>query len=405
MLQTPATPFVVEKVLGKWDQLLNWLLAFSLCASSCTSFRSRGTVGVGEMPLILWFALAVGTAIFYAKKQQFPIRAGGYFALFILLSDIALLLGLSKGHGEVGSTSWRGLLAYNYALLGPALFLILPSLNRRMAHLRHAWCWSGGTFFLILWSAYQVLPMFRKRLLFYNYRFSGLCLNPNQTALFLLLLPVLISQTPKTSRPRTAIICGLIWIGFATGSDALILSWLVLALCQILYRVWRAPSRSTITTFGTCFLLITIIWASKPSSVRAPSDFLTTVGPGENISTRWTLASNGLRALSDSWLVGWGPGAFSGEKSPFQNFEAHNSFIDWATNTGVMGLTLYTLLLYWIAKTIHRSSLKSLWMMLPLLLFSSFHFTFRHPFYWFSLLLCGETAIPSSPRSPSSPEE
>ena len=79
---------------------------------------------------------------------------------------------------------------------------------------------------------------------------------------------------------------------------------------------------------------------------RAATDLYADAGQGE---IRFTVWLNGLRALAESPLVGWGPGAFSGLHEPFEGFEAHNTLIDWAASTGALGLALHAALWVWCA--------------------------------------------------------
>jgi O-antigen ligase len=101
---------------------------------------------------------------------------------------------------------------------------------------------------------------------------------------------------------------------------------------------------------------------------------------------RVLLWENGVEALLSAPLLGLGPGGHSGIAAPFSGAEAHNTFVDWGTNTGLVGLLAYVALLTWIAIDVWRSRHPTLIAALVATqVLSMFHFTLRHPVYWFYL--------------------
>jgi O-antigen ligase len=99
---------------------------------------------------------------------------------------------------------------------------------------------------------------------------------------------------------------------------------------------------------------------------------------------RLMLWQHGLQALGASPLVGLGPGSHSGYTGPFQDFEAHNTYIDWASSTGLAGLVAFALLLVWTARRTGGDA-RLLAALLALLVVSVFGFYMRHPTFWFYL--------------------
>jgi O-antigen ligase len=108
---------------------------------------------------------------------------------------------------------------------------------------------------------------------------------------------------------------------------------------------------------------------------------------GNQGSDRITLWQHGIAAISSSPVFGLGPGAHSGDKAPFLDFESHNTFIDWGGSTGMVGLAAYLSLLGWIAGRAWRNGFVVLvGAVISLATFSSFHYVLRHVIFWFYLL-------------------
>jgi O-antigen ligase len=109
---------------------------------------------------------------------------------------------------------------------------------------------------------------------------------------------------------------------------------------------------------------------------------------GDQGEKRFTLWLNGLQAIRESPLFGFGPGSFSGKAAPFQSNEAHNSFIDWGMSTGAVGLTIYLGLLAWTARCALRSGeVIPVAMLISVVMVSVFGYVLRQPDFWMVLVL------------------
>ena len=121
----------------------------------------------------------------------------------------------------------------------------------------------------------------------------------------------------------------------------------------------------------------------------------------QRLYIRYALWKNGWEAIKVSPIFGLGTGAFSGVDDPFRGMEAHNTFIDFGTNTGLLGLMIYLLLILWTAWLAWRRNEYVLFAgIITITLYSTFHFVLRHPLYWFYLILVISicTNEESSPR-------
>ncbi len=364
--------------------MLEILLALGLVAGSATQFRDRATLGPGEVPLLLWLLLA-GAILVYHRAS---LKHSKVCLLFLVVANGLLIAGtLQARPPEFGSPSWKGLMAFNFAWLGPLLLAQLPSFEQRCRRFQQAWLIAAGAVFTLLLGLSQTATSLRDTLNFdHGRRFCGLCANPNQTALFVLALPLLLSRSSAPLWLRLPANLAFIALGLASGSDALLLAWALGGFLQ-----WTLKPRSAATQqFGLVLVVVAALWGYGPSAQPKSQAVWQGVSAQQDVATRATLSHHGLQAAARSPWVGWGPGAYSGETGPFQNFEAHNSWVDWATNAGFLGLAAYLAAAGWWIRNLWKQGGGGLGLFLALLVFSSFHYTFRQPIFWFSWLLCLE---------------
>jgi hypothetical protein len=350
---------------------VNWLLALALLASGATSWRERGEFGPGEVLYSVWLVLA----LFRIGRNWTP-RCRDWL-LFAGLGFLGLGLGawLHPAPNLSLIQQIKPGLAWTFALVGAVLFGGRSDQCNLLGRAFAPLCLALMSF---CWLAAASFPGARALFYFQDFRFSALSANPNQTAAFFLCLPWLVGQ-------RWWLYPWILFLGLCTGSDSLLLAWSLGALWSVLER--PASWRWLATLVVGCFL-----WTTLTTFQRPPADFVCRANAIENVATRSTLAWHGLLAWSVSPWVGWGPGAFSGEHFPFESFEAHNSWVDWATNAGLLGLLAYLQL---VVRHGHGlSKQRRLAPFLALLVFSTFQYTFRQPIFWMSWWLCASEVDP-----------
>ena len=94
---------------------------------------------------------------------------------------------------------------------------------------------------------------------------------------------------------------------------------------------------------------------------------------------RGTLMRNGLEVVSQSPIVGWGAGSFSGYR-PFGNYEAHTTPIDLAMQVGIIfPILLYGMMIVAMFKKIMDKEYENNYNeLLP----GEVHYTARHFTFW-----------------------
>jgi O-antigen ligase len=244
-------------------------------------------------------------------------------------------------------------------------------------------------------------------------RFSGWSKDPNQLALLLTTIPFFSiylmnrhSSQIKKLWYILLIIATLIF-GIATQTDSLKLSWTLGTFLIILLGTYRGIADyvnkylTSIKAFVfkqiTLFFILFITLGLGYLLLKEINSILTEVySYGSQGEIRLKLWLNGIEAISHSPLFGLGPGSHSGLEAPLLDFEAHNTFIDWASSSGIVGLSCYIVLILWIGrKAWQRGSVPLITALIALITFSAFIYILRHIVFWFYLLDITVLCLPS----------
>jgi O-antigen ligase len=305
-------------------------------------------------------------------------------------------------------------------------FVILLSQRLRWSSLSFAYIVCAAYPLALLWLIVPSSGVFGPLQPWLGDRFQGWAENPNQLATLMQPAPLLIfalwRERPGFFRKAFLVVTfGVaVAVGLATKSDALWVSWVAgaLALVGLIVRraivdrtqrmtLSRAAATSIFAMFATIVIFVAVIFGIG-----------TVVQLGQNVSSsdnnqgpdRFTLWGNAVAAIIQSPIVGFGPGGFSGHSGPFEKMEAHNSLLDWGMATGALGIITF---LYFITRALGRAmrarSVLPGAALMSLLVFASFHYTFRQPMFWLGLVLV--TMMPSvaqrnaGPDSPAGPSE
>lgn len=227
---------------------------------------------------------------------------------------------------------------------------------------------------------------------FYGPRFSGLSLNPNQTAMFALCASlvalVLASKTPvsKLTPVYVAAFVVSMAIGVFTRSDAFMICSVFVVFCisyLVAFRLIRSFVGTVIVGVFAALVLVAAVAVFDPDLFGNLVKMIqVSFGAGNQDSDRELLWRHGVAAWRERPIFGNGAGAWSGISSPFQAIEAHNSFIDWLSMVGFVG----ALPLAYCVSTLLRLNLKQHMLsyagVLALTTFFMFHFVFRLPPTW-----------------------
>lgn len=358
------------------------ILGIGVTLTTATSLRFSGIpFGPGEMTLLAWSSVSVLGAVLTASRRRSRALPLPAWILTSVLLTVAALLAGSLTHsllfGELANGAGRTTVAFAFVIaLGAIIGLHRDPATVLRASLSaivvSAAAISCGILFGMV-SGEQVAG-----------RLSGLSVNPNQLALLLIPVPFMALSRQILPIPfvfRVGIVAIVVVVGVTTGSDALLLAWMMSSFALTIARA-RA---SALNTFSTGILVAVVIIGLIGVYGLAPIPELrhATVAmyeAGNQGQDRIELWMNGIGAGLKSPLWGLGPGAHSGFSMPHQGVEAHNTIIDWFTMTGLVGLVALLVPMGKLHALILRERrFLMLGVLTALVVFSMFHFVLRHP--------------------------
>ncbi|BAZ94547.1 uncharacterized protein FOKN1_2170 [Thiohalobacter thiocyanaticus] len=190
----------------------------------------------------------------------------------------------------------------------------------------------------------------------------------------------------------------LLIAGLATRSDALVIGWVSgvgAIIIAIIMQYIKTHLRIPVSAVMVMLVLVMVIVLL--SAVLMSQDIIMEVygaGSEQHLQAyrRFDLWVHGVLAGLDSPLFGLGPGNHSGFVAPHTGSEAHNSFIDWFTISGIIGLVAFVSIIVLSLKIIVKHNLFLFGALVSIVIFSSFHYMLRHPFFWFTLIVAHQAA-------------
>ncbi len=371
--------------------------ALALVLTTATQLRWGGLpIGLGELMLVVWLIVA-GLLIIQQKR----VLLSSTLKLFLFFWSVVLILlfagwlvGLFQGVADIRAGS-HNLLAYLFVCLitltaitywNSEQVITIGKLVLFFVVLALIPLWIYGQFFNEIGSL---------NIWYGGSRFLGWAVDPNQTAILIVPLPFIALYYYRQSHNFIhkiiflALLGSTIVLGIGTDSDSLKVAWvgaIVVYFILILLARGKLTYLKVVTISAIILLLFSIglfVFGTKIYASVEHMYYLGNQGP-----VRIALWANGIQATSNSPLVGFGPGAYSGVQEPFSGSECHNTFIDWMTNTGVAGfLILFFLLTFIFIKAITSSNNQEVVAVLTsLIIVSLFLYVIRHPVWWFYLL-------------------
>jgi Lipid A core - O-antigen ligase and related enzymes len=382
-------------------RLSSYVLALGLVLSTATQLRFLPSFGVGELLLLVW-CIFISLKVLL-KNRSINVSQSKYFIFYWYCSFLFLFIGweISLILGYRITEGARDFIAYLFNSVLFFLFFVSSDLAQRFKFLSEGYYMISVVYLIVVFSILQIDSTFAfKFLLFGGNRLSGFSDNPNQFALLLLPLPYLsiyyLKSASKYSLKAFHLLSLFLAVtaGFRTQSDALIVAWgASVALLILGFYIYRFLKRRTMVQYAAILFLllfmVLLLFINADWIMEQKNEYMEEIiFSNSQTGIRFNLWLNGLQAMSASPIFGLGPGAFSGVTGAFQQTEAHNTFIDWGTNTGMLGITLMLFFLIAIGyKLIKKKKYLLIAMLCAILVFSMFHFTLRQPMFWFCIVM------------------
>jgi O-antigen ligase len=395
-----STPFQNSTLSIIW-------FALGLVLTTATQLRGASSVGVGELLLVSWVTMSLFALA--AQRQIDPSTLVKALLVFWIVALTVLALGLivSSAPLDRSSVDHDG----RAILFVAAVVLSFVAPNGTLVRFRRTLLFTLSFSLvplLFLWFVGLFVSTFGPLELWYGPRFVGWTENPNQLALLTAPAPFLcfyLASTLSGKAKYWSVFLGFVAVllGLASYSDALRVCWFITALFLLLARWFRVVVQASTSRqppsiaylIGSLAAAIIVVGAGLLLASRVEDATAEMYQEGDQGAVRLTSWRFGIDAMAKSPVFGSGPGTHARAPMSLEPIEAHNTFIDWASNTGLVGLSAYILLLGWIGTVLLRSGQMALLAaLLALTSFSIFNYVLRQPVYWFFLLAPVAISVP-----------
>jgi O-antigen ligase len=373
-----------------------FLFSIGLVLTMASQLRLRSwPIGVGEGLLFLWICIS-WVDIVGRKNIRIPADLRPFLFFFVVVVTtllFSLLFQLAQPDVLYPDT-FHDLIAYAFlAILVFTFVMLRPSLDYVRQSLKIV-----TVILPLLLAVLLVISKFKPAIgpvvLDNGFRFSGLAENPNQIGMALVPIPFLSAfflRQAGTLRGRLGYAANMVlavWVGIATHSDATQVAWtagvmllVVLALLnKIMGRAHPFYIAATLVAIGVLSLLIVV-----PTPIGAK--LFAHLSADDQGNQRMILWAEAIAEISKSPILGRGPGART-STAIAGVIEAHNSYLDLALSTGLLGAAVALGLVATLALRASLLARPLLWSaFMALQCFVMFHYVFRHPLLWFYMVL------------------
>jgi O-antigen ligase len=377
--------------------------SIAVVLTTASQLRLPGVpIGPGEGMLLVWILLGLSLLVL-RNSVRFPTAAKPF--LYFWAASIPLLLAgwLAKELLQIPGSSSLVLhdafaLVFSAAAIG--LFVLQPQLPAKAflsAKVLVVTAVVPLAVLLVLGYAGIGLGPLEVWYLGISSRFQGWATNPNQTALLMAPIPfvagMLLSRAPARAERIwwAGIVAASVVIGIATLSDSVFVVWAMGGPAWLLVR-WYGSATAGAHGYlrkGIVAVVLPVLAAAVIANFVVPAyEVVGGLSRSYQGALRFMIWANGVEAIGTSPIVGLGPGPHSGETRPFSGLEVHNTFIDWPTRTGLLGMLAYIGLLLWVAIRAWRAKQYLLLLaLMSVVVFGAFHFVLRQPVFWLYLVI------------------
>ena len=361
------------------------LYSITIVFSIASELRIGGLFGISEFSGMLFLLLSSC----YLLRDG--IHLNYIFSIFTIISLMILITSSILNSVEGNPIEIRDFFAYIYAWVVTQIFISLVLSKPKIFNFFLNSILIIG---LIYCFIINVGSYYYQNFIYQGFRLSGWSTNPNQFALLLVFLIGSLIYFKKILNYNSKIyyMFNIVFIitALRTLSDALLLS---LGVSIVMYLIVSSFLRIGFLRFLaiTCIIIsislfsIISIYEQIPSYMASVFDGMNENSQGDDRINLW---KNGIYSIENSLMIGNGTGAHSGAFGPFENTEAHNTYIDWLSQTGLIGLSLLLIFLcYCFLNSRIYSVSSSLFYYTFICIFVSFHFVLRQPIFWLYIML------------------
>ncbi len=357
--------------MKKYILNIETLLGLGLGFGYMTSLRFLGPVGVSE--IFILFSILLLFKKFYFRLFNFGLNFKGFikgylFASIFLIAPLVTLAVYSSS--DLPSTP---IYILSFIMGWMLSFLLVEAID-------HGFDMSKMTFWfaLVFISTNLITFLFFPQLL-EEVRYTGAAENPNQLLFYATSLSLLVILYQK--KLAFLLIPSITYITVKTGSDAYLLTLFITIFAYLYFSLFfytkinfKIKIILNIIFFFTILYWIQLYYSENIINIWKAAD---------QGGTRTILMLNALDVVLQAPLIGYGYGSFSGIIEPFEGWEAHNTFLDFSMQFGVIfPILIYTVFFVYLFKLLKNKNFFIAAFVLAFIVSGFFHFTGRHFNFW-----------------------
>jgi O-antigen ligase len=347
------------------------LLGIGLGVGYLTNLRFIGKVGLSEILILISIIILFSKnyKVFFIYKRNLENFIKGYI-LFILILQLPLITLTTYAITDYNSDP-KYVVSF---IMGGVLAFLLSNASQF-----NEFNFSKLTlsFFYVFVATNLITFIFFPSLLDVP-RYTGGAENPNQLAFYGVSLSLLlIIYQKKLSIIAIPII---LWILIQTKSDNFLLT-VYLTIIFYLIFIFFFHSKFKFALKVIFFLIITVLASTFIINLYS-EELLELWLVADSGNLRIALLQNGLDVVSQSPIVGWGAGSFSGF-TPFGTKEAHSTPIDLAMQFGIIfPIIIYGMMIAVMFKKLEDREFLVAAFIVGFIISGLFHFSARHFTFW-----------------------
>ena len=373
---------MISKVKSDYLKLIISTILGVACGAAWMTTVRYHRIGISEFFFFIFFVI-----LFFIYKVEFFKRKKNLLSIIKLFLFFLLFLIIPYKNFF---TNIYGLLSENLIIYHFSYFLFfftLIAFKKKIIDLNLVSLIFSTIFlttlFFYLFIDYVIFE-FKKNL---DTTFLGLSSNPNQICFYLLSLFFFLSFGNKYFFYFFFLL--LLFLSLFFKSDAFLLSSISIVISFFFfYLKIFLRKKKTIIFFSLIMCLIILMFLNFTQILTFAIKYF------DGSETRILLLKNGLLSILNSPLLGNGVGTFSGYQAPFEGYEIHNTFLDFASQFGFVFLLLVCgVMLLSLYLMIVNNNFLSAASLVGLLVFINFHYIGRHfIFYVILAILCNYIA-------------
>ncbi|WP_447035642.1 O-antigen ligase family protein [Vibrio alginolyticus] len=345
------------------------LLGLALGTGYLTKYRIFGPVGISEL-LFLFFIIWLIVKFSRSRFRNIN-KTDAYLSLFFVFSIffIAPIVSVTSYFDGINKIDFQYLPSF---MMGIVLMLYLTDAIENGLCLRRV-----TLIFALVFICSNVFFITTGTVS--GSRYSGGSLNPNQLLFYATSLSILSSiYLSKSKLPVIILIsCIMIYSGSDTYLLAIFVSLFMLIFSSTIF------SRRVSFTLSVIFGLILLLTIFSIISYYYIDDIRAIWQNADEGNTRLTLYMNAINVVVSSPVFGYGVGSFSGLTNEFQGKEAHNTFLDFSSQFGVVFTSLlYIIMIRYTILAIKKRMFLLAGFCSAYIISTFFHFSGRHFVFW-----------------------